>query len=151
VPGGAWARFGTVGLPERAGLRPGAGFTLVELMVVLILMGLATALVAPSLLPGPTDPDASLQRVLADAQAAAIRRGEPVLLEVGVRGEWTARGASSSAADEVLGSGGLVEAWVPPHPYTLRIAPTGSCGMELAADTTGWRPPVDLLTCRVVS
>jgi hypothetical protein len=123
----------------------------VELIVVLILMGLATALVAPSLLPGPTDPDASLQRVLADAQAAAIRRGEPVLVEVGVRGEWTARGASSGETDAVLGRGGLAEAWVPPHPYVLRIAPTGSCGMELAADTTGWRPPLDLLTCRVVS
>lgn len=125
------------------------GFTLIELVVVLLVMGLATALVGPSLLPPAAQRPTSLQRVVSDAQAAAIRRGEPVLLVVDAGGGWTAYTATASA-EGALGTGVLEGEARPAAPFTLRIAPTGSCGVELAGDTTGWRPALDLLTCRVL-
>lgn len=125
------------------------GFTLIELVVVLVVMGLATALVAPALLPPAQERPASLQRVIADVQSSALRRGEPMLLRVDRDGAWSAHGASSDT-EERLGAGTLDEEARPPQPFTLRIAPTGSCGLELAGDTTGWRPPLDLLTCQVL-
>ncbi|HET6229763.1 MAG TPA: type II secretion system protein [Longimicrobiaceae bacterium] len=62
------------------------GFTLLEMMVVLVMMGIAAAVAAPALRPpaARTVPAAvdSLVRVLARARASAARRGGRVRVEV---------------------------------------------------------------------
>ncbi|MBP7340173.1 GspH/FimT family pseudopilin [Niveispirillum sp.] len=60
-----------------------AGFTLLEMLVVLLLLGLATALVAPRLGLGGAALDAdarALSIALSDAREQAVRTGEPVIL-----------------------------------------------------------------------
>src|SRR3989442_14842909 len=67
-------------------LRPvGTGFTLIEILVVLILMGLAAALVAPALIAPRREPD--LKALLGRARDAAARRGGGEYLQVEPRGE----------------------------------------------------------------
>ncbi len=130
--------------------RSAPGFTLVEIVVVLVVLGLSAALVAPALLPPREEgPSASLWGVIAWVQDMALRRGETLVLEVTPDGSWTAFGASSLEVGP-LGAGEL-DGDPPRHGFSLRVGPLGSCGLTLEADTLGWRPPVDPLTCRVVS
>ena len=73
------------------------GVTLLELLVVLVLMGLAAAVVAPTLVrSGPprlddeTDGDAARDAgaLVANARRTAIRRGEPLRLRLASDGVW---------------------------------------------------------------
>ncbi|MEJ2205757.1 MAG: prepilin-type N-terminal cleavage/methylation domain-containing protein [Gemmatimonadota bacterium] len=130
--------------------RAASGFTLLEIVVVLIVMGLAAALVVPALRPPqPNEPSASLQGVIRWVQDLAVRRGETVLLDVSAQGAWTAHGAASLEVGP-LGAGEL-DGEPPRYGFSLRVGPMGSCGLTLEADTLGWRPPLDPLTCRVVT
>jgi prepilin-type N-terminal cleavage/methylation domain-containing protein len=70
-------------------------FTLLEILVVLVLLGVSAAMVVPSLrLPGPMA--AGAPAPLERARALAIRRGETLRLTADVRGSWqvTAEGDS---------------------------------------------------------
>jgi prepilin-type N-terminal cleavage/methylation domain-containing protein len=122
------------------------GFTLLEVIVVLVVMGLTAALVAPALLP-PRQTTASIQTVVRGVQRLALRRGETMLLEISQEGAWAATG-TSSAIDGAVASGVLPD----PHPrgdLALRVSPLGSCAWVLEASPSAWRPPLDPLTCRI--
>ncbi|MGD8319600.1 MAG: prepilin-type N-terminal cleavage/methylation domain-containing protein [Gemmatimonadota bacterium] len=141
-------------MPRRGPFAPSAqrdipGFTLVEIVVVLVVLGLGAALVAPALLPPRQEEPTSLGAVIARVQDVAARRGETLLLDVSPAGTWAAFG-TASREEEALGAGAL-EGTVPLRAFTLRVDPLGSCGLTLEADTAGWRPPVDPLTCRLAS
>ena len=144
------------------------GVTLLELLVVLVLMGIAAAGVAPALRPplasragdgrGPADVD----ELIATARRTAIRRGEPLRLRVATDGVW----ALVAFRDGTLLSGGRLAAATrlasrrrDATPGTsargtaldLRIDAMGSCmpAGALDAQLNANRRVFDPLTCTV--
>jgi hypothetical protein len=116
------------------------GITLVELVVVLVVMGLGTALIAPALIFPEPSGAGELARLLSGAVQLAATREQTVELVVEADGRWR---IPDPAGDGVLAEGRLQE---PSTSYALRISPLGSCG-----PTAGSDPPfaLDLLTCEV--
>jgi len=127
-----------------------SGFTLIEMLVVLILMGLATALVVPVLLP-PSRHDSALNALLASAREVAARRGEVVSLHIDATGQWRMEGGSPA----VQGGGGtLATGRVQPFltaPVTLMVSPLGSCAFDLRSAAAAAAVPLDPLTCEIRS
>lgn len=66
--------------------RPDAGFTLVEIMTVMLVMGIAAAVAVPALRPSDEQSAGAaaetLRAVYGEARAASARRGEPVRVEL---------------------------------------------------------------------
>ncbi len=75
-------------------------FTLLELLVVLVLLGLAAAFVIPVL----RRPIASADQlsVLERARALAVRRGESVRLQFDAAGAWSVRATADTTATILL-------------------------------------------------
>ena len=124
--------------------RPGAngprqGFTLIELIVVLLLMGLAFALVAPSLTRRPVPDIGATQRVLDAARSTAVRRGETMLLDVRADGRWAVTGGADTAP--VLR--GVIDP-APARAHRITISPLGACMYDPAGSATvdsgAWDP-----------
>jgi prepilin-type N-terminal cleavage/methylation domain-containing protein len=126
--------------------RSRAGFTLIEMMVVLLIMGMAAALAAPALLRS-RPVESGLSALVANARETAIRRGETVYLRIGQSGQWIIEGAASS------GAGALVSGQVDPipgAPLTLLVTPTGSCALDVPSTAAAPAIQLDPLTCNVV-
>lgn len=92
-------------MPTSAPHPDSAGFTLVEMLVVLTVLGLAAAFMAGRLAAEPgrfagERQVAMLERAAAEARAAAIRSGRPVALDAG------ALVADASLAAPVFAAGG---------------------------------------------
>jgi prepilin-type N-terminal cleavage/methylation domain-containing protein len=103
------------------------GFTLIEMLVVLVLLGMAAAVAAPairSLLPARP----ALSSLVPAARDAAARRGEIVYLRIADSGEWRMEGAASSDAGPL--ATGRVDPF-PGLPLTLIVSPLGSCAFDL--------------------
>ena len=126
--------------------------TLLELLVVLLLLGLAAALVAPVLrLPaGGAEREASGDRALARAADAArslaLRRGEALVLAVAADGRWTVTPAVATTADAAPLLAGRVDAG---SRMRVVVSPVGTC----VPDATGMAPgdaaaPWDAARCR---
>ncbi|MEO7363088.1 MAG: prepilin-type N-terminal cleavage/methylation domain-containing protein [Gemmatimonadaceae bacterium] len=138
------------------------GVTLLELLVVLVLMAIASALVLPAVrfpradtLEGdPTTPSSTsplraliqspeVDGVLTQARRLAIKRGEPVRLRVATDGVWAIVSANTG---ESLESGRVAEklSWQP----DLTIDAVGTCMLEPMvvprANAVAW----DALACR---
>lgn len=126
---------------------PTPGFTLVEVVVVLVVLGLGAALVAPALLAPAREPT-SITAVIGHVQDMAARRGETLRLEVTPAGSWQVFG--TAAIDEGALEGGELFDAGRLGAFTLRVAPLGSCGPTLDSNAAGPRLPVDPLTCRVI-
>ena len=123
------------------------GFTLVEMLVVLILMGIAVAVVAPALLPpGPPD-TVSLEEPLRVARRLALTRGETVYLDLVATGEWTVVGGSS--LDEGVLARGRVDSYQGPV-ATLVASPLGTCSYDIYSVAGGGAAPIDPLSCMPV-
>jgi type II secretory pathway pseudopilin PulG len=100
--------------------------TLLELLVVLVLLGLAAAAVAPAVRAPVTEPGDPRARTIAAARALAVRRAEALRLEIDAAGRWRLL-----ARDSVLQTGALPTGGAPLH---LAISPLGICVPE--ADET---------------
>ena len=116
---------------------PRAGFTLLELLVVLMLLAVAAGVVAPSLLSSRPEEPSALQALIAGAREAAIRRGEIVRLRIDSSGAWQAV-AGAPSRSEVLLSGRFAE---PPAGITdILFSPLGTCAPSVESE-----PAVELL------
>jgi prepilin-type N-terminal cleavage/methylation domain-containing protein len=120
---------------KRHGRNRASGFTLLEILVTLLVLGLAAALVVP-VFRTDTPPDDDLRAVLAGARETAVRRAQTLVLSVDHRGGWriTAAHDSNTVASGQFrdGTGNL----------QLRVNPLGACLNEgntvgILADAVG--------------
>jgi general secretion pathway protein H len=130
-----------------------AGFTLLEMLVVLLLLGLATALVAPRLSVGGAALNAdtrSLAAALEQARWTAVRSGDPVLLRLDLESPgWDGGRLPGTAVLRVTGDASLMAGGV----AAIRFLPDGSASgadIRLFGHRGGERViRVDWLTGRV--
>ncbi len=121
------------------------GFTLIEMLVLLVLLGMAAAVAAPALRSVlPARP--ALSSLVPAARDAAARRGETVYLRVAKSGEWRMEGAASSAAGPL--ATGQVDPF-PGLPLTLVVSPLGSCAFDLRSTQAARSIRLDPLTCKI--
>jgi prepilin-type N-terminal cleavage/methylation domain-containing protein len=126
-----------------------SGFTLVELLVVIVLMGLMVGLVAPAVIPRPVPDDrGSLGPVIRFAREAALRRSEIVRVRIDPSGAWRADGASS-VEDGPLASGRLDG--YDHGEATLVASPIGTCSFDARSFRVAHALRLDPLTCEVGS
>jgi len=118
--------------------------TLVELLVVLVLLGLGAAIVAPALLPSrpEEEPFATLLR---DARRLAMRRSESLRLAVEPEGAWEIQ-PSGGPDPAPLAAGRLADFSGPG--FTLLFSPLGTCGLD-AVSSAAVQLPLDPLTCEL--
>lgn len=121
------------------------GFTLVELIVVLVILALAAAIVGPSLISSGSEVNTELSRLVGRAREAAIRRGDLVLLQTDRAGTWQIV-AGGTAGGEILISGRLSSA--PADRFGLVFSPLGTCSPPAESEPAAGLDP---LTCEVVS
>jgi prepilin-type N-terminal cleavage/methylation domain-containing protein len=122
-----------------------SGFSLVEVIVVLALLALATALVAPALIVPEEAQDSALSSIVDGVQELAIRRGETLRLQLTTEGSWHVE-AGASGSGSVLAEGRLEGALQVP-PFTLVASPIGTCGFDVRSSGAAGLPAVDPLTC----
>ena len=122
------------------------GYTLLEIAVVLVLIGMAAALAAPVLLranPGRS----GFEELIATGREAAVRRGEVLYLRVSASGQWSLEAPSASTPDSL--ASGHIDAVG--SPLTLMFQPNGSCMFDVATVARGIAIQLDPLTCEVQS
>jgi prepilin-type N-terminal cleavage/methylation domain-containing protein len=122
------------------------GFTLVEVIVVLILLGLAAGLVAPAIIFRDGEKESQLAQVIGGTQDLAARRGESLHLHVVASGEWTVEGAASIEAGVI--ARGRIDGYGGP-PFTLVVSPIGTCGFDVWSTEAALAFAVDPLTCEL--
>lgn len=125
------------------------GFTLVEVIVVLILLAVSAALVAPAILFPEREATSVLVRLVDGARQMAARRGETLYLQVAADGKWRVFGAAS-LTEGVISEGQLEDDYQGPA-FTLVVAPIGSCGFDVASANVAQVIDIDPLTCEVRS
>ena len=119
--------------------RISAGFTLLEIVVTLLLIGLGTALVAP-MFRRDRLPDDAWPAVVSAARELAVRRAQRLVLDVDERGQWRLSALGDSTT---IGAGVLSERVVTSH---LSITPLGACFREEGAGARDW----DAVACAPV-
>ena len=121
-----------------------AGFTLVEIIVVLVVMLIAVGVVAPAFLPPEPADAGALVEPLRVARRLALTRGETVYLDLTPAGDWTVQGASS------LGEGVLARGRVGPYggrAATVIASPLGTCAYDIHTSAADSAAPLDPLSC----
>ena len=122
---------------RRARLGSRVAFTLLEIIVTLVILGLAAALVAPVF---RTDaPDEGLRSVLAATRETAVRRAQTLVLQVDDRGSWRIVGSGDSA---MLGTGHFADGT---KDLRIRVNPLGACFNEGARSTV----TLDAIACAI--
>ncbi|MDZ7631068.1 MAG: GspH/FimT family pseudopilin [Gemmatimonadaceae bacterium] len=115
-------------------------FTLLELLVVLVLLGLTAAFVLPTLrLPAPATGQGS---ALSRARATAVRRGEAVRLEFGASGSWTVRATADTTGVILLAGRATSADSQAGVAQSVVISALGACLPEGTAvgGTVAWDP-----------
>ena len=128
------------------GRRP-AGFSLIELVVVLIVLALAAAGAAPTLRREPAPGESGLASLILGSREAAAMRGETIRLIISSTGGWQMEGAAS-VGDGPIQSGRLDP--FPGLPLTLNISPVGTCGFDAGSASTASVIRLDPLTCTLL-
>lgn len=123
------------------------GFTLLELVVVLVVLALAAALAVPALTRRSDRRESELASLILGAREAAARRGETIHLTVSASGSWTIEGAGS-AGDTPIQSGQVDP--FPGLPLTLIVSPLGSCGFDARSAKAASLIPLDPLACALL-
>jgi len=129
-------------------MKASAGFTLLEVIVVLVLLALAAAIVAPSLLSTHPENSSEIQALVGSTRQAAVRRGETVRLQVDPTGAWQAVAGTEPGGDLLL-SGQLAS-----HPASttdLIFSPLGTCAPSIESVPGEALAAFDPLTCEVRS
>jgi len=126
-------------------MRHRSGFTLIEMLVVLILMGLVAVLVAPVLLPRHHDQSA-LNALLVSAREVAARRGEVVYVHIDPTGEWRME-AGANPLQPALATGRVEPFFT--AAVTLMVSPLGSCGFDVRSAAAVGGDVLDPLTCKM--
>jgi prepilin-type N-terminal cleavage/methylation domain-containing protein len=126
-------------------MRHRSGFTLIEMLVVLILMGLVAVLVAPALLPRHHDQSA-LNALLVSAREVAARRGEVVYVHIDPTGEWRME-AGANPLQAALATGRVEPFFT--AAVTLMVSPLGSCGFDVRSAAAVGAGVLDPLTCEM--
>src|SRR2546430_17257546 len=108
-------------------MRGRSGLPLIEMLVVLMLRGLAAARVAPALLP-PHHDQSALTALLGSAREVAARRGEIVYLHIDPTGQWRVETRAHPLQSALArGRGEPVLTAAGP----LLASPRGSCALAL--------------------
>ena len=125
-------------------MKASVGFTLLEVVVVLVLLALAAAIVAPSLLSFQPENVSEVPALVGSTRQAAVRRGETVRLRIDRTGAWQAVAGTEPGQDPLV-SGQLASR--PALAIDLIFSPLGTCApsVESAADET--LAAFDPLTC----
>jgi prepilin-type N-terminal cleavage/methylation domain-containing protein len=146
---GSAGNVGSVGNDGSARRAPArGGFTLVEVLVVLILMGIAVGLVAPAFLPPRRDEKSALATVIRRAQDIAAARGETVYLGIARSGDWRLDAGSTRLAQSL--ASGTLEGYDGPRAI-LVVSALGTCGFDVRSSEAARGVPIDPLTCEVVT
>ncbi|WP_309670445.1 prepilin-type N-terminal cleavage/methylation domain-containing protein [Gemmatimonas sp.] len=127
---------------------PRAGLTLLELLVVLVILAITTALVPLAWRSPRATGESALDGLTQTARRAAIRRGEELRLRVDADGAWV---LAAREGTDVLETGRIA---APAAPVSLRVDALGTCrpGGDIAA--TGHAASgvsFDMLGCRFLS
>lgn len=144
--------------PRRPPSAPGrAGFTLVESMVVLLLLGLAAAAVVPDLQallrPGSLAAAGELADVYVEARTMAADRGRSAIVTLDPRaGTWHVYDGVSGAPEEAVARGNLLTdrpgtrlVTADGGPAVVRFGPGGRArGPAVAAEEDGRRVEVSV-------
>lgn len=138
-----WSGWALVNSSSNIAMAPRRGFTLVEILVVLIILGLAFTLAIPALF-SPRDSEDATQRVVDAARHAAVRRASPAVLSIEPDGGWSLELASEREPGS--GSQGQLD-W--PYEFAVRIhiTPMGACILETASLEKALT--IDPLRCRL--
>ena len=123
------------------------GFTLLELVVVLVVLALAAALAAPALVRRPDARSGGLDALVLAAREAAARRGETMRLAIAGSGAWRLDGEASTAEAPI--QSGEIESF-PGLPFTLIVSPVGSCGFDARSAAADSAVRLDPLTCTLL-
>jgi prepilin-type N-terminal cleavage/methylation domain-containing protein len=123
------------------------GFTLVEMIVVLVLLALAAALAAPTLGRNAGPRESGLPALLTGSREAAARRGETVYLRIAASGAWRMEGGGAAEADPI--QGGELEPF-DGLPLAVIVSPVGSCGFDAASAKAAAVIPLDPLSCTLL-
>jgi prepilin-type N-terminal cleavage/methylation domain-containing protein len=103
------------------------GFTLVELLVVLVLLSLTFLLVTPALFRSENPAEDPVQRVVDEARRQAVKRAEEVALVFEADGRWVME-AGRASQHEAIGRGTID--WTYAFPARIRISAIGACLLE---------------------
>jgi prepilin-type N-terminal cleavage/methylation domain-containing protein len=128
-------------------MRHRSGFTLIEMLVVLILMGLVAVLVVPALFPRHHDQSA-LNALLVSAREVAARRGEVVSVHIDPTGEWRMEVEAGANLHQAPLATGRVEPLFTAA-VTLMVSPLGSCGFDVRSAAAVGAEVLDPLTCEM--
>lgn len=104
---------------HRTSAPPCRGFTLLEVTVTLVLLVVTTALVAPVLI-APSSGGPSFGDVALSARSLAVRRAEPLTLEVDSTGRWSVRPAEGPAVSHGVGLSAYART-------RMTLTPFGAC------------------------
>ncbi len=129
--------------------RVGRGaFTLLEMVVVFVLLGLAMTLTLPASRTGPDVPAADLQAAIDGARRVAVHQARAVTLAVERGGRWTVAGGGTTDSVPLL-TGTLAGAAA--TPLRLHVSPLGACLLEIQTPTPPPMPPpmFDPVRCRL--
>jgi prepilin-type N-terminal cleavage/methylation domain-containing protein len=134
--------------PREARLkRTSGGFTLLELVVVLVVLALAAALAVPALSRMPGHRESELKSLVLGSREAAARRGETVYLSISASGSWKMEGAGSATGGPI--QSGQVDPF-PGVPLTLIVSPVGSCGFDARSAKASSAIRLDPLSCTLL-
>lgn len=123
------------------------GYTLLEVIVVLVLLAVAATVVAPGFLSPRPEQSSSLRALVGNAREAAVLRGEMVRLRIDRFGAWRAI-AGSSPRGELLMSGRLSDT---SGAVDLLFSPLGTCALTPETLSAQALAAFDPLTCEVRS
>ena len=116
------------------------GFTLLEVLVVLILLGVGFGLAVPAFVTPQDGATDDVQRILSTARRAAVRRAEAITVSVGPAGDWTIDNGDRASKPQT----GSLD-WEPGAHMRVRISPLGSCVL----DSNDSRLSIDAVSCRI--